>query len=161
MRTASACPARKAGTPNDRVRARISGVTSGDRELLAFGEFELDEARCELRRGGEPVELHPTPFRLLEHLIHQRDRVVSRDEVLEAVWPEVVVSDSALSGALKTVRQALGDDGKTQRWIKTLRGRGMRFLGEVESRAAAPAAAPARLPEGSVTTILFADCVDS
>jgi len=56
-------------------------------EIFAFGDFELDEARCELRRVGAAVELQATPFRLLQHLIHERERVVSKEELLEAVWP--------------------------------------------------------------------------
>jgi len=136
-------------------------------EIFAFGDFELDEARCELRRVGKAVELQATPFRLLQHLIHERERVVSKEELLEAIWPEVVVSDTALSSALKEVRRALGDDGKSQRWIRTLRGHGVRFVGDVKAQATqsrietlAPAP-PIRRAESSVTTILFADLVAS
>jgi class 3 adenylate cyclase/tetratricopeptide (TPR) repeat protein len=134
---------------------------------FVFGEFELDEARFELRRAGRPVELRATPFRLLQHLIRERARVVSKDELIEAVWPDVAVSDMALSSALKAVRHALGDDGKEQRWIQTLRGRGIRFLGLVEQGHASTALAasapvsPPRRAEASITTILFADLVAS
>lgn len=103
-----------------------------------FGDFELDEARFELRRGGVLVELQATPFRLLQHLLRERARVVPKEELLAVVWPEAVVSDAALSSALKEVRRALGDDGKAQRWIQTLKGRGMRFVGHVEDGAARP-----------------------
>jgi class 3 adenylate cyclase/tetratricopeptide (TPR) repeat protein len=135
--------------------------------IFVFGDLELDEPRFELRRGGRRVELEPTPFRLLQHLVRERDRVVPKEELLEAVWPDVVVSDAALSSALKAVRQALGDDGKVQRWVQTLRRRGVRFLGEVAVREPRPAAGPstpappARRAEASVTTILFADLVAS
>jgi class 3 adenylate cyclase len=139
-------------------------------QTFVFGDFELDPSRFELRRGGRPVELRATPFRLLLHLIRERERVVPKEELLEAVWPDVAVSDTALSSALKSVRQALGDDGKTQGWVQTLRGRGIRFLGEVAARETRPArdaegagtpVPPPRRAEASVTTILFADLVAS
>jgi DNA-binding winged helix-turn-helix (wHTH) protein len=138
----------------------------GEERSFRFGEFELDEARFELRRGGRPVALEPTPFRLLQHLLRERERVVAKEELLEAVWPGVAVGESVLSTALKEVRRALGDDGKEQRWIQTLRGRGVRFLGEVAAAASPRPAAdapprPSRRPEASVTTIVFADLVAS
>lgn len=116
-----------------------------DAQTFVFGDFELDEARFELRRSGRAVDLRATPFRLLQHLVRERGRVVPKDELLESVWPDVAVSDSALSSALKAVRQALGDDGKRQRWIQTLRKRGIRFVAGSAS-AAAPTVPPRAPP---------------
>ncbi|MCP5055378.1 MAG: AAA family ATPase [bacterium] len=134
---------------------------AAERRTFVFGDFELDEARRELRRRGDLVALHPTPFRLLQHLIHRRDRVVSRAELLEVVWPEVVVSDSAISSALKEIRSALGDDGKRQRWVQTLRGRGLRFVGEVECGVGLPVASRAEIPQTAVTTFLCIEAAGS
>jgi DNA-binding winged helix-turn-helix (wHTH) protein len=108
-----------------------------------FGEFELDDSRIELRRGSELIELHATPFRLLVFLLENRAHVVSKAAVLEEVWPGVAVSDTALSTALKQIRQALGDDGAQQRWVRTLRGRGYQFVGEVRVESSVqPESAP-------------------
>ena len=114
----------------------------GDRPVVfAFGNFEADEALRELRREGCPVELHATPLRLLLYLLRNRDRVISKDELLDRVWPDAAVSEGALSTALKEIRSALGDAGSQQRVIQTLRGRGYHLIAPVEEH---PAAAPAR-----------------
>ena len=103
--------------------------------VLAFGEFELDEGRLELRRRGHVREIRPTPFRLLVYLVVERHRTVSKQELLREIWPDVVVSDVALSSAVNAVRKALDDDGKTQRWLQTRRGYGYQFVGVVEERS--------------------------
>jgi TolB-like protein/Tfp pilus assembly protein PilF len=100
--------------------------------VIIAGEFELDSDRHELRHQGRRVALRPTPFRLLLHLVKHRDRTVSKQELLEAVWPGVIVSDMALASALNLAREALDDDGRTQRSIKTRRGFGYEFVGAVE-----------------------------
>jgi TolB-like protein len=102
-----------------------------------FGEFELDRAAGELRRGGLPVPLERQVFELLRVLIENGDRLLTRDELLEKVWDGRIVSDSAIASRIKSARQAIGDDGKSQRWIKTLHGRGFRFVGQIESLASA------------------------
>ena len=80
-------------------------------KVLAFGPHELDFGRGELRRGGKPVAIQPTPLRVLLHLAEQRDRTVSRRELLDVVWPNVVVGEDALTTALAEARHAVGDDG--------------------------------------------------
>jgi class 3 adenylate cyclase len=97
-----------------------------------FADFELDPARSELRRGGEPVELLPTPLRLLQYLVEHRDRAVPKNELLDAIWPDAVVSETALTSALKHLRRALGDDGARQEFVRTQRRLGIRFVAEVE-----------------------------
>jgi TolB-like protein len=94
-----------------------------------FGDCELDTQRCELRRAGAPVAVEPQVFELLAHLAAHADRVVTKDELNEAIWNGRIVSDSALSSRIKSARQAIGDDGKSQALIRTVHGRGFRFVG--------------------------------
>ena len=108
-----------------------------------FESFELDTDRYELRRGGRPRAIEPQVFALLALLIENRNRMVRREEILDAIWAGRAVSDSALSSRIKSARHALDDDGEAQRLIKTVHGQGFRFVGEVESIASAPAAAAA------------------
>jgi protein kinase/serine/threonine-protein kinase len=114
---------------------------------LAFGAFELDLAHRDLRKDGAVVPLHATPLRLLIYLVRNRERPISKQELFDAVWAGVVVSDAALASALKEVRRALGDDGATQRCIATERGRGYRWIAPVEVRSPAARAASARLAD--------------
>ncbi|WP_200607888.1 winged helix-turn-helix domain-containing tetratricopeptide repeat protein [Thermohalobaculum xanthum] len=97
----------------------------------SFGEFTLDPGRLELARGGMQLPLEPQVFDVLHHLVEHRDRVVSAQELVDTVWGGRIVSDAAITSRVRDVRRALGDDGNTQRWIRTIRGRGFRFMGEV------------------------------
>ena len=101
--------------------------------IYRFAEFELDLARVELRAQGAVRALEPQVFALLALLVENRDRLVSRDEILEKVWDGRVVSDAALASRVKSARQALGDDGKSQRFIRTLHGQGFRFVADVRA----------------------------
>ncbi|WP_116812138.1 winged helix-turn-helix domain-containing tetratricopeptide repeat protein [Steroidobacter cummioxidans] len=107
--------------------------------IYAFGAYELDLATVELRAGGTVVDLEPQVFALLALLVENRERVVSRDELIEKVWDGRVVSDAAVASRVKTARQALGDDGKSQQFIKTIHGNGYRFV--AKARAQRPATA--------------------
>jgi len=100
--------------------------------IYRFGSFELDLARFELRSAGLPCQIEPQVFSLLAFLVEHRERLVSRDEILEKVWDGRVVSDSALASRVKSARKALGDDGRTQRFIRTIHGQGLRFVAEVQ-----------------------------
>ncbi len=108
-----------------------------------FGDCELDMERRELRRAGSLVPVEPQVFELLAYLVANADRVVSKDEINAEIWNGRAVSDSALSSRIKSVRQAVGDDGKSQALIRTVHGRGFRFVGEVASTASPPAPADA------------------
>ncbi len=108
----------------------------------------LDAARRELRRGGVLLALEPQIFDLLEYLIRQRQRVVGRDELLNAVWGGRIVSDSAIDTRISAARQAIGDSGAKQRLIRTLRTKGLRFIGFVREEAS-PRAARAAEDGGS------------
>lgn len=100
--------------------------------IYRFGHFELDLAQGELRAAGQPLPLEPQVFALLAFLIEHRERLVSRDELVEKVWDGRFVSDSAVASRVKSARKALGDDGKTQRFIRTLHRQGFRFVAEVQ-----------------------------
>ena len=99
--------------------------------IYRFGEFELDLAKVELRARGAACPLEPQVFALLALLIENRERLVSRDEIIEKVWDGRIVSDAAVSSRIKSARQALGDDGKAQRFIRTMHGQGFRFVAAV------------------------------
>ena len=104
-----------------------------------FGDQLIDIDRRELRRGGVLVALEPQVFDLLVYLVPHRHRVVSKDDLLEAVWGGRIVSESALTSRITAVRKAIGDSGAARRLIRTLSRKGFRFIGlveEVERRAA-------------------------
>jgi TolB-like protein len=98
---------------------------------FAFGDHLLDVARRELRRRAEPIALEPQVFDLLVCLVQNRDRVVSKDDLLATVWGGRIVSESTLTSRITAARRAIGDDGETQRLIRTLPRRGFRFVGVV------------------------------
>jgi TolB-like protein len=128
--------------------------------IYRFGGFELDLARAELRASGEPRPLEPQVFALLALLVENRERLVSRDELIEKVWDGRVVTDAAVASRVKSARQALGDDGQAQRFIRTLHRKGYRFVAEVKASRedAAPAtdATPGQAePEPPATASLY------
>lgn len=100
--------------------------------IYRFGSFELDLAKVELRTCSLPLPLEPQVFALLAFLVEHRERLVSRDEIFEKVWDGRIVSDSALASRIKSARKALGDDGRAQRFIRTIHGQGFRFVAEVQ-----------------------------
>jgi TolB-like protein/cytochrome c-type biogenesis protein CcmH/NrfG len=108
-----------------------------------FGEHSLDVARHELRRGGEQIAIEPQVFDLIVYLLRNRDRVVSRDDLIAGVWGGRIVSDSAVTTRINAARRALGDSGAAQTVIRTVPRKGVRFIANVsEDGAAAPAALP-------------------
>lgn len=100
-------------------------------ERYRFDEFELDPARYELRRDGEAVHVEPRALDLLRYLVEHRDRMVSRNELLDSVWGDRFVSEAALTTGLRTARNAIGDTGRDQRLIRTVHGRGYQFVAPV------------------------------
>jgi len=103
-----------------------------------FDSYALDPDRRELREDGVLRALEPQVFDLLVYLIVNRDRVVSRDDMLAAVWKGRIVSESTLSSRINAARTAIGDDGNEQRLIKTIIRKGVRFVGEVLEKAPTP-----------------------
>ena len=106
--------------------------------IYRFHDFELDEARLELRRAGTDVAIQARVLRALLYLVRHRDRMVPKDELCDAVWQDIVVSDAALAQVIMHVRKALGDEGEQQTFVKTVRGRGFRFIADVSVVTAAP-----------------------
>ena len=97
-----------------------------------FAEYALDMERRELRRGAEQVDVEPQVFDLLVFLIQNRDRVVTKDDLLDAVWKGRIVSESTLTSRIKAARSAVGDNGDDQRLIKTLPRKGFRFVAQTD-----------------------------
>jgi DNA-binding winged helix-turn-helix (wHTH) protein/tetratricopeptide (TPR) repeat protein len=102
---------------------------------IRFGDCELDLDGFELRRGGQPQSIEPQVFELLSYFARNPGRLVSKDELIAEVWGGRIVSDAALSSRIKSARRAIGDDGEQQRLIRTVHGRGFRFVGEILDRA--------------------------
>jgi len=126
--------------------------------LYYFSEFVLDTSRRELRRGDAQIAIEPQVFDLLEFLIRARERVVSRDDLLAAVWRGRTVSDATLSSRVNSARAAISDNGEEQRLIRTLPRKGIRFVGEVREQAEPAHAVSERTtpadPEGPSIAVL-------
>ncbi|MEQ8486276.1 MAG: winged helix-turn-helix domain-containing protein [Pseudomonadales bacterium] len=111
--------------------------------IYRFGSFELDTVRFELRLDGAVRPLEPQVYAVLALLIENRERLISVDELIDKVWNGRPISDAAVSSRIRSARQALGDDGTRQQYIRTLPRRGFRFVAEVR---AAREAEPTLLP---------------
>ena len=111
--------------------------------IYAFGPFELYDELLELRRDGARVATQPKALDLLFLLVRNRERVLRKQEILDALWPGVVVSEASLARTVMGVRRALDDDGDDPKLVLTVRGRGFRFAAPVDVRQRALQAAPA------------------
>jgi len=107
-----------------------------------FDNHILDADRRELRRGSDLVAMQPQVFDLLVHLLKHRDHVVSRDDLIALVWGGRIVSDSTLDSRINAARNAIGDNGKEQRLIRTIPRKGIRFVGAVNGPCDAQTASP-------------------
>ncbi len=116
--------------------------------IYQFGPYELDIAKFELRAGKTLCDLEPQVFALLALLVENHDRLVSKEEIIEKVWDGRVVSDAAVASRVKSARHALGDDGKSQTFIRTVHRQGFRFVADV--RATRGTAAPSAQEAGGV-----------
>ena len=112
----------------------------------AFEGMELDLATFELRRGPDHVRMEPQVFDVLRYLVEHRDRVVPKEELMDQLWGGRFVSEAAVTSRIKQARRALGDDGQAQRMIKTLHGRGYRFVAPLAPLDATSAPRPAASP---------------
>jgi DNA-binding winged helix-turn-helix (wHTH) protein len=108
--------------------------------------MEIDPDGVELRRAGVRVPVEPQVFEVLAYLVEHRDRVVPKEELMDRIWGGRFVSESAVTSRIKQGRQAIGDNGQAQRLIRTVHGKGYRFVGTV--RTAATDAAPRHEPVG-------------
>src|SRR5688572_25428397 len=115
-----------------------------------FGDVVLDTDRFLLERRGEPQHVQPQVFDVLSHLVANRERVVPKTELLDTVWGDRFVSESTLTSRIKAARRVVGDDGIAQHVIKTVHGRGYRWVADVgeehepDAGQPLPAAAPPR-----------------
>jgi TolB-like protein len=126
-----------------------------------FEDYVLDTDRRELHRGADLVRLAPRVFDLLDYLIRNRERVVSKDDLIATVWDGRIVSESALTTRINAVRRAIGDSGEQQRLIKTLPQKGIRFVGAVredqapaDGSAVEPPRPPLALPDKPSIAVL-------
>lgn len=107
-----------------------------------FGDYALDQERRELTLHGHAVAVGPQVFDLLLFLVRNRDRVVSKDDLLETVWSGRVVSESTITSHINAVRKAIGDSGGEQRLVRTIARKGFRFVGDIRVSGVAAASAP-------------------
>lgn len=105
--------------------------------IYAFGEYELDLRAHELRRAGERLHVEPQVFDVLAYLFGRRDRLVTKEELLDKVWGHRYVAPTTLNSRIKHARQAVGDDGDAQRVIRTVHGLGFRVVADVAERESA------------------------
>src|SRR6202167_461367 len=101
----------------------MPAAKGGDVEFL-FSDHRLDTDRRELRHGSEPIAIEPQVFDLLVYLVENRERVVSKDDLLASVWHGRIVSDAALASRINAVRRAVGDNGEHQKLIRTFPRKG-------------------------------------
>jgi len=99
--------------------------------VYRFGEFVLDDRTRQLLRDGEPLHLSPKAFHLLQNLIDNRHRAVSKTELQQALWPATFVADTNLASLIREVRQALDDTADTPRFVRTVHRFGYWFIGEI------------------------------
>src|SRR5437868_3091938 len=114
----------------------------------------LDVRRRELKKGGVQVAVEPQVFDLLVYLVENRDRVVTKDDLIASVWGGRIVSDSTLTSRITAARKAIGDTGERQELIRTMSRKGLRFVGEIseqtpQARIAAPT--PATIEQSAVS----------
>jgi DNA-binding winged helix-turn-helix (wHTH) protein len=99
-----------------------------------FGDYVLDSQRAELHSAGAPIKVRRKVFQVLAYLLVHRDRVVSKHELLECLWPDQFVGDAVLKACITALRKALGDRGRVPHFVRTLHGQGYRFVAAVEVR---------------------------
>lgn len=108
------------------------GTEDSTDDIIQFGDFELDLALFELRNNGERIPTEPQVFDLLAFLVRNGERTVTKEEIFDEIWSGRIVSDAALSSQIKSARRVVGDDGSSQHTIRTVHGRGFRFIGSTQ-----------------------------
>src|SRR5213075_3247610 len=101
----------------------------GNEKRIVFDPFSLDLANEQLWRGSDAIKLRPKAFAVLDHLLEHPGQLVTKDDLLNAVWPGTFVGDAVLKVVIRQIREALGDDPKSPRFIETAHRRGYRFIG--------------------------------
>jgi DNA-binding winged helix-turn-helix (wHTH) protein len=119
-----------------RCRRGGARARAGIDVIYLFAGCELDTDTYELRRNGDVVGIEPQVYDVLVYLLEHRDRVVAKEELLDEVWKTRFVTESTLTTRIKNLRRAVGDDGRLQRIVRTVHGRGYRFVADVDRRGA-------------------------
>ena len=141
------------------LKLRVFAEVGTANLVWSFDGHVLDLDRRELRRAGALIKVEPQVFDLLVYLVRHRDRVVSQEELLQVVWRGRIVSDSALTTRINAARRAINDNGKAQRLIRTLRRKGIRFVGEVGEMANMATTAVSQPPAGAQVRLFTAASV--
>ena len=128
--------------------------------IYLWDDFSLDVAAHRLVGPDGEVHLEPQAFDVLAFLVQERDRVVPKTEILDSVWGDQFVSESAMTTRIKQVRQSLGDDGRTQKYVRTVHGRGYQFVGDLTSVASPTPATPAPLVASTAPNLAVDIAVD-
>ena len=108
---------------------------------VTFGGFRLDATNEQLWQGMQAIPLRPKAFAVLAHLVDHAGQLVTKQQLLEAVWPGTFVSDAVLKDSIRQVRDALGDDADSPRYIETAHRRGYRFIGRISEERGRAASA--------------------
>jgi DNA-binding winged helix-turn-helix (wHTH) protein len=103
--------------------------------IFSFAEYNIDLERRELRNAETLVHVEPQVFDLLVYLLENRDRVVSKDDLIGSVWGDRIISESTLTSRVNAARKAIGDSGKDQKLIRTVPRKGFRFVGVIQTQA--------------------------
>jgi DNA-binding winged helix-turn-helix (wHTH) protein len=123
-------------------------ISPAETGVWRFDAFVLDTQRYELRSGDDVIRVEPQVFDVLTQLVRNSHRFVTKEELFDSVWGGRFVGEAALTSRIKAARRALGDDGESQRYIRTVRGRGYQFVGTIlpDAEAEAPAEPPPEPP---------------
>jgi DNA-binding winged helix-turn-helix (wHTH) protein len=123
---------------NDKTRdGNAVSISPPETGVWRFDAFVLDTQRYELRSAGEVIRVEPQVFDVLTYLVRNSHRFVTKEELFDSVWGGRFVGEAALTSRIKAARRAIGDDGESQRYIRTVRGRGYQFVGRILADAAA------------------------
>jgi len=125
--------------------------------VYRFGQFTVDRAAYRLTRDGESVGVTPKLLDLLLHLLDHAGTLVTKEALLEALWPDANVTDNALTQAVSELRQALGDDAGAPKFIKTVARRGYRFVAPVDAIAAPDIPPPVSVDANAIAVLEFAN----
>ena len=113
-------------------------MNPSSKQIFRFGDVEVDLSQGCVRRGGEELHLRQQTFQVMVYLLKNRERLVTKDELLESIWKETAVTDDALVQCVMDIRRAIGDDSRRPHFIKTLPKVGYRFISPVEKHWSQP-----------------------
>src|SRR5262249_46234439 len=114
-----------------RPKSVLFGVSVSKEKRILFDRFCLDLANERLSTGSKTIKLRPKPFAVLEYLLGRPGQLVTKEELLNAIWPGTFVGEAVLKVAIRQIREALGDDPKSPSFIETAHRRGYRFIGQI------------------------------